>query len=465
MKTALAAIALHLVFLPGLAAEPPVPAAPARLMDAALASDTAYARLAWLCDRIGHRLSGSKALEAAVSWSAAEMRKDGLDRVYTDAVKVPKWVRGAETARIVAPVDLEMAVSALGMSAPTPVGGIEAEVVAVWSLDELTALGEKARGKIVLFMHAMERNGEGERGYGYASNMRWAGPVEAAKLGAKGALIRSLGTAHFRLPHTGTTNYEKGNARVPAAAIATEDADLIVRLLTAGETVRVRYTLGCREEGEADSANVIGEIRGREKPDEIVVLGAHLDSWDVGCGAHDDGAGVVAVMEAMRLIKSLGAPPRRTIRAVLFTNEENGLRGGRDYAARYKAQLDKHVAAIESDSGGARPLGFGVTAGAGGLDVVKALAEPLGVIDAADVRAGGGGADIGPMKAAGVPQMNLRQDSTFYFDYHHTKADTLDKVDAHDLRLNVAALAVMAYGLADLEGTLPRLDPSAEKAD
>lgn len=465
MRTVAAGLAFVLAAAPGLATDDAAAPPARRIVDAALASDRGYERLAWLCDRIGHRLSGSKALEQATAWAASEMKKDGLDRVWTDPVKVPKWVRGVETGSILAPIERPMVLTALGMSGPTPSEGIEGEVVAVESLDELKALGDRVRDKIVLFVHAMERNGQGEHGYGYASNMRWSGPVEAARLGAKGALIRSLGTAPYRLAHTGATSSDKEKPRVPAAALATEDADLIRRLLKSGETVRVRYTLGCHEDGEADSANVIGEIRGREKPDEIVVIGGHLDSWDVGSGAHDDGAGVAAAIETMRLIKSLGLRPRRTIRAVLFTNEENGLRGGRDYAARYKAQLDRHVAAIESDSGGGRPVGFGVSAGPGGADVVRSLAAPLGVIDAADVRDEGGGADIGPMKASGVPQMSLRQDVTYYFDYHHTQADTLDKIDPHDLRMNAAALAVMAYALADMEGTLPRIDPSARNAD
>jgi Zn-dependent M28 family amino/carboxypeptidase len=269
-------------------------------------------------------------------------------------------------------------------------------------------------------------------------------------------LIRSLATADLRLPHTGAMGYKEGTPRIPAAAISPEDAELIHRFLLAGETVKVSFALSCKTLPDAESANVIGEIRGSEAPDEVVVIGGHLDSWDVGTGAHDDGSGCAISMEAMRLIRSLGLKPKRTIRAVLFTNEENGLRGGKAYAEAYAAQLGKHVAAIESDSGGARPLGFGVSAGPGGTDIVRKLAAPLASFAADDVQEGGGGADISPMAPAGVPQLGLRQDTTHYFDVHHTMADTLDKIDAHDLAMNATAMAVMAWQLANLDPPLPR---------
>jgi Zn-dependent M28 family amino/carboxypeptidase len=272
-------------------------------------------------------------------------------------------------------------------------------------------------------------------------------------------MIRSLATADLRLPHTGAMAYEDGAPRIPAVAISPEDAELIHRFLVAGETVTVTFTTSCKNLPDAESANVIGEIRGSETPDEVVVIGGHLDSWDVGTGAQDDGAGCAITMEAMRLIRSLGLNPKRTIRAVLFTNEENGLRGGKAYADTHAAELGKHVAAIESDSGGARPLGFGVSAGVGGTDVVKKLAAPLAPFAADDVQDGGGGADISSMATAGVPQLGLRQDATHYFDIHHTMADTLDKVDAHDLAMNATAMAAMAWELANLDPTLARYTP------
>jgi len=430
-----------------------------RIVDAGLRSDGAYRKLAWLTDRIGPRLSGSENLERAVRWCADEMRRDGLENVRPEKAMVPHWLRGEGSGRILAPAPHPMALLALGMSDGTPPGGVTGAVVEVASLEEVAALGDKAKGKIVLFNKRIYPNGGDDRGYGAAVGLRAKGASAAAKVGAVGMLIRSLATADLRLPHTGAMVYDDGVPHIPAAAIAPEDAELIHRFLAAGETVTVAFTLSCKTLPDAESANVVGEIPGSENPDEIVVIGGHLDSWDVGTGAQDDGAGCAITMEAMRLIRSLGLKPKRTIRAVLFTNEENGLRGGKAYAATHAAELAKHVAAIESDSGGARPLGFGVTAGAGGWDVVKRLATALAPFAADDVQASGGGADISPMADAGVPQLGLRQDSTHYFDIHHTMADTLDKVDAHDLAMNATAMAAMAWQLANLDPPLPRYVP------
>jgi carboxypeptidase Q len=435
------------------------PDAVQKILDAGLRSDGAYRKLAWMCDRIGPRLSGSENLEKAVSWCSDEMKRDGLDNVHTEKVMVPHWVRGEASGQIVTPTPHPMAILALGMSDGTKPEGITAEVVEVRSFDELKAIGDRAKGKIVLFNKPIYANGGADRGYGSAVGLRYSGAAAAAKAGAVGMMIRSLATADLRIPHTGAMAYEDGVPHIPAAAIAPEDAELIHRFLDAGETVKVTFTLSCKTLPDAESANVIGEIRGSEAPDEIVVIGGHLDSWDVGTGAHDDGAGCAISMEALRLIRSLGLKPKRTIRAVLFTNEENGLRGGKAYAETHAAELGEHVAAIESDSGGARPLGFGVSAGPGGTDIVKKLAAPFARFDADDVQEGGGGADISPMAAAGVPQLGLRQDSTHYFDIHHTIADTLDKVDAHDLAMNATAMAVMAWQLANLDPPLPRNVP------
>ncbi len=435
------------------------PDAVQKILDAGLRSDGAYRKLAWMCDRIGPRLSGSENLEKAVSWCSDEMKRDGLDNVHTEKVMVPHWVRGEASGQIVTPTPHPMAILALGMSDGTKPEGITAEVVEVRSFDELKAIGDRAKGKIVLFNKPIYANGGADRGYGSAVGLRYSGAAAAAKAGAVGMMIRSLATADLRIPHTGAMAYEDGVPHIPAAAIAPEDAELIHRFLDAGETVKVTFTLSCKTLPDAESANVIGEIRGSEAPDEIVVIGGHLDSWDVGTGAHDDGAGCAISMEALRLIRSLGLKPKRTIRAVLFTNEENGLRGGKAYAETHAAELGEHVAAIESDSGGARPLGFGVSAGPGGTDIVKKLAAPFARFDADDVQEGGGGADISPMAAAGVPQLGLRQDSTHYFDIHHTIADTLDKVDAHDLAMNATAMAVMAWQLANLDPPLPRYVP------
>lgn len=437
--------------------------ATSRILGAALSQDRGYATLAWLSDRIGPRLSGSKNLEQAVEWVAKELRKAGLDDVHTEKVLVPHWVRGVETGHVVAPAAHPMAITALGGSIPTPEGGVTAEVVEVTSLEALRAMpAEKIRGKIVLFNKKTLRNGGATDGYGAVVPMRSKGAIEASKLGAVGTLVRSVGTAPFRLPHTGAMGYEAGVPPIPSAAISEEDADLIHRLLAYGEPVRVNFVLGCATLPDAESANVVADLRGREKPDEVVLIGAHLDSWDVGTGAIDDGAGVAIVMETMRILRALDLRPRRTIRAVLFTNEENGLRGGKAYNEAHAAELAKHVVAIETDSGAARPKGFGVSAGEGGIDAVRKIAARLAPIGADEVTGNGGGADISPMKLAGVPQMGLRQDTTYYFDYHHSAADTLDKVDRAELALNIAAMAVMAYGLAEREEVLPRYVPTPE---
>jgi len=436
-------------------------AAAGRILGAALTESRAYAKLTHLTDRIGHRLSGSEGLEKAVTWTAAEFKRDGVDRVWTESVMVPHWVRGPESARIVLPVDREIPVLTLGGSVGTPDGGLSAEVIVVESIAELEEAGIAAHGKIVLFNKAMQAGFGAEVGYGSVVGMRTRGASEAARLGAVGMLIRSLGTADFRLPHTGALRYADDAPRIPAAAISAEDAELIRRLSDAGDDVRVRLNLGALQLPDAESANVIAELPGRELPEEIVLIGAHLDSWDVGHGAHDDGTGCVVVMETLRLLRKLGLEPRRTIRAVLFTNEENGLRGATDYAERHAD--DHHVVAIEMDGGGFSPLGFGITAGPGGVEMIEAISKQLEGIGASQVFPRGGGADISPLRKKGVPVMGLVVEPTRYFDYHHSEADTLDKVDRRELDRNVAAMTVMAWSLAELDGTLPESLPEIEE--
>jgi hypothetical protein len=298
-------------------------------------------------------------------------------------------------------------------------------------------------------------------GYDENGSLRVKGPSEAARLGAVAVLVRSLGTLAARLPHTGTLVYADDAEHIPAAAIAAEDADLIHRLLAVGEAVRVRLRLGCKTHPDVESANVVAELRGRSQPDEIVLIGAHLDSWDVGTGAIDDGAGVAITMEAMRLLKSLGLRPRRTLRAVLFMNEENGGRGGKSYAQDHRDELPRHVAAIESDSGAGTPIGLFVSAGEGGVEAVREVARPLLGLGVGDFRAAtAGGADISPLKPFGVPTIGLRQDMTRYFDWHHTVADTLDKVDPVELGRNAVAMAFTAWALAERPQPLPRVPPA-----
>ncbi|RKH15873.1 M20/M25/M40 family metallo-hydrolase [Corallococcus sp. CA047B] len=432
-----------------------------RLMEPALKEGHAYARLAELTDGVGPRLSGSESAEAAVQWALRSFKADGV-KAWKEPVKVPRWVRGEEHGEIVASErtrGLPLSLLALGGSAPTPPEGLTAEVVEVGSLEELTALGERARGKIVFFNHAMAEAAD----YGRFAGLRSRGPAAAAKQGAVAALVRSLSTASLRTPHTGATRFDEGDTRLPAAAVSVEDAHTLHRMLQGG-AVKVRLVLGCSELPEADSSNVVAEIRGREKPDEVVLLGAHLDSWDVGTGAHDDGAGVVMVMEAARLIAKLPQAPRRTVRVVLFMNEENGLRGGRAYAQAHAKELPKHVAALEMDSGGGRPLGVSLHAGPGGEDLLRPWLAPLEGVDAATFMVGHAtGADLSPMEPAHVPFVGVRVDSSRYFDVHHSMADTLDKVDPQELARSTAAVTWVAYALAEEPGVLAR--PTAPEPD
>lgn len=425
----------------------------ARIVDEVRRIPRGPALLEVLCDHYAARLSGSEALEHAVLWASATFEADG-HVVREEKVRVPRWVRGAEGAEMTSPDRLELAMLGLGNSVGTPPGGIEAEVVVADDFDHLDRLGEAVRGKIVLFNRPMPPFDPSKgSGYGEAVVYRTKGASRAARLGAVAVLVRSVTARSLRTPHTGMLSYDADAPRIPAAALATEDADRVARR-AAVRPVRVRLRMEARFEGDADSANVIAEIRGRERPGEIVLLAAHLDSWDVGQGAQDDGGGCVAVMDAMRAIRASGLVPRRTIRAVLFTNEENGLRGALDYALRHEDELKDHVAAIEADSGTYAPLGVTTPAARderqalvrSRLEDVLTLLAPIG---ATRVRDGGGGADIGPLAPAGVPQIGLDVEGSRYFDVHHTHADTLDKVDPKDLEDCTAVLAVLAYVLAD----------------
>jgi len=428
-----------------------------RIVAAETAEGRAWAILEHLSDRIGPRLTGSANAEAAVAWTAAELRGYGLT-VRTEPVQVPHWVRGGEEASLVAPVEQRILVTALGGSDPTPEDGITAEVVESPGLEGLSALdAEAVRGKIVLFNGPMRARGM--EGYAAAVGQRTRGAAEAARKGAVAALVRSVGTLSARLVHTGAVTYEAGVPRIPAAAVTAEDADLIHRLSSSGQAVRLRLRLGCRTLPDAPSANVVADLVGRERPEEVVVLGAHLDSWDLGTGALDDGAGVAMVMESLRLLKALGLTPRRTLRGVLYMNEENGLRGAKAYALAHAAELPRHVAALETDSGAARPTGWSATVGEGGLEVLKDAARLAAALGAGTVVAGGGGADIEPLHAAGVPLIGLRLDGAHYFDWHHSPADTLDKADPAELAAGASALAVLGYVLADMPDALPRPAP------
>ncbi|GAC1341098.1 MAG: M28 family metallopeptidase [Myxococcales bacterium] len=420
----------------------------------ALSDGVAFARLAELTDAVGPRLSGTAGAAAAVQWALKRFGEDGL-RVHLEPVLANHWERGEERAEVLASpsaAGLKLAVTALGGSAGTPDGGVTAEVVEVRSFDELRALGDRARGKIVLFQHTMST----PAGYGEFAVLRHRGASEAARVGAVATLVRSLATATLRSPHTGAMEYAADAPRIPAAAVATEDAELLHRLLERG-TVRVHLVLGCRQLPRVESANVVAEVRGREHPEEVVLLGAHLDSWDLGQGAIDDGAGVAIAMEAGRLLAQMKTPPRRTVRVVLFMNEENGLDGAKAYGKAHEAEGTRHVAALEADSGAGRPLGVGVRAGDGAAALLGPWLAPLSSLGAAEIAEGGeGGADLSPLSRALVPIVSVRQDSSRYFDWHHSAGDTLDKVKPSELAQAAAAFGWVTYALAEMPRALPR---------
>jgi carboxypeptidase Q len=394
-------------------------------------------------------LSGSAALERAIDWTLARMRGDGLENVRGEPVTVPHWVRGEESVELISPRPKRIAMLGLGGSVGTPAGGITAPVVVARSFDDLASRGAAVRGKIVLFDVPFTT-------YDETVAYRYGGASAAAKLGAVAVLVRSVASFSMNSPHTGMMRYDSTVARrIPAAAITVEDALLLHRMQDRGQPISVRLVMGARTLPPAPSRNVVGELRGRERPDEVVVIGGHIDSWDVGQGAMDDAGGVVAAWEAVRLMKELGLRPRRTIRVVGWTNEENGTAGGNAYLAAHRADVSRHVFALESDNGVFRPIGIRVAASDSAVAMLKRLAPLLARIGADTVTAGEGEADIQPLVDAGVPGAGLHVDETRYFWYHHSNADTPDKLDPHDVARCVATMAVWGYVLAEMPGRLP----------
>jgi carboxypeptidase Q len=420
-----------------------------RIIGAALTTNRAYERLAYLTDHIGNRISGSANLEHAIAWALAEMKSDGLDNVRAEKVMVPHWVRGEESLELLTPVATKLSLLGLGNSIGTPAVGILAEAVVVRDFTELDALGERVRGKVVVYNAPFVD-------YGATVQYRVNGPSRAARYGAVAVLVRSITPVSLQTPHTGAMNYDPQQPKIPAAAITIESAELLQRMYDRRERPTVRLKMEAKFLPDAESANVIAELKGTERPDEIVLIGGHFDSWDVGQGAHDDGGSCIAVWEAIRLLKELGLRPRRTIRVVLFTNEENGLRGANGYRDAHRDEIAKHIFAIESDSGIYRPEGLALASNAP-LQVrsnLTEIAKLLSGINADRIGADGGGADVGPMMREGVAGGNLDVDETHYFDIHHTQADTLDKINPRDLSLCVATLAVFAYTIADVPSPL-----------
>ena len=437
-----------------------------QLQKAALESDYAYRQVAHLANNIGPRLSGSAQAAKAVEYVGAELKALGCD-VQLEKVMVPHWVRGEETAALVqfsgqAPnTTQKIVLCALGGSVATPKEGIEAEVLIVKNFDELKSMPrEKVTDKIVLFNYPFDKQmaaeGRSFPAYGEAVVYRSEGPSAAARQGAVACLIRSVGSADYRLPHTGLTDYAKDAPKIPAGAVTAEDADLIADLVQQGP-VKMKLTLTPQTLPDAESANVIADIKGSEHPEEVVIVSGHLDSWDLGTGAIDDAAGVAVSMEAANLIQKLGLKPKRTIRVIAWMNEENGEAGSKQYAKDHEKEIANHFAAMETDSGAGHPIGVNIKADPAVKKTFAPVAAILqesgaGILDLVEHC----GADIEPLEKAGVPAFGPIQDSRFYFNYHHTAADTLDKVVPKELAENSAVVAVVTYALANMERPLPR---------
>jgi carboxypeptidase Q len=427
-----------------------------RLIDAALGDTTAYARLADLTDRFGSRFSGSKSLEDAIDWILDRLRADGFANVRGEPAMVPHWVRGQESVTLTSPRVAPLHMIGLGMSVGTPAEGITAPVLVVNSFDDLQKRAAEAKGKIVLFDVPFPTNVPPMEGYRIAVAYRGGAPAAAARVGAVAALIRSVSSFSIQNPHTGSTRYDSTVARIPAAALSVEDAEMLHRMQNRGEKIAVTIKMEAHTLPDAPSRNVVAELRGSEKPDEVVVLGGHIDSWDVGQGAMDDGGCSVAAWEAVRLMKELGLRPKRTVRVVLWTNEENGGRGGRAYRDAHANELTKHSAAMECDNGVFRPNGFRFQGSDAGLAFAKSVGALLERIGASRVEKGDGEADVGPILQRGVPGLALDVDDTKYFWYHHSAGDMMTVIGREDLAKCVATMAVMAYVLADADQLVPR---------
>jgi hypothetical protein len=431
----------------------------ARILTEALSSGQAYSKLQALCTRAPKRLAGSPGAEAAVAWAKGALEADGLEHVHLEDCTVPVWQRGKLAALAVrepaAARDTLLPILALGGSVGTPQQGVEGPLLVVTSFEELAANPARAKGAIVLFNRPMDPTLlDPFEAYGGAVGQRARGAVEAAKAGAVAAIVRSMTTRLDDFPHTGAMHYEDGVARVPTAAVSTAGAERLAALARAG-SVRLHLELDCQILADAPSHNVVGEIRGRELPEEIVLVGGHLDAWDVGQGAVDDGSGCVQSIECARLWKALGLRPRRTLRVVLFMNEENGLRGGLAYRDAHRAELAQHVLAIESDRGGFVPRGFNVSGGADVLAALEPLRLELARAGAGELRSGGGGADISPLGGEGVPVMEIVPDAQRYFDFHHCVRDTLEAVHPRELELGAGCLSAMAWYVAERPERLP----------
>ncbi len=434
-------------------------AAADKIIESGRKGNDAYLKLQELCDDIGNRLSGSKSLEKAIEWAQQSMKDDGQENVRSEKVTIRKWVRGNESCELVEPRPYKFDMLGLGGSIGTPAEGISAEVIVVDDKEELDSLADdQIAGKIVVFNKAMPMYSEIDgSGYGQTVAYRSNGAKWASERGGVAALVRSVTAYSLVSPHTGAMRYDAEVAKVPTAAISVEAALMLKRFQNRGIKTIVKLKMEAKDEGEAPSANVVAEIVGTEKPEEIVLIGGHIDSWDVGQGAQDDGAGCVAAMEALNIIRKAGLKPKRTIRVVLWTNEENGLAGARSYLARH--QNENHVAGIESDSGGFKPQGLSIDLededkeqiALTQLTEILQLLKPLGATRA---NTGYSGADVGQLKQLGTACMGLEVDGRLYFNTHHTWADTVDKVNPKELTDCAITLAVTAFVFADMPNRL-----------
>ena len=420
-----------------------------KIISKSLTDSTAYNRLGYMCDTFGPRLSGSKNLENAINWILKEMNSDGLENVRGEKVAVPTWIRGKESATLLSPFKKELSMLGLGGSIATPRGGLKAEVIVVNDWDELESRSNEVPGKIVLFNAPFTS-------YGETVAYRYSGASAAAKHGAVASLIRSIGPWSMNTPHTGVMAYNDDVQKIPNAALTMEDAMMLSRIHDRGNKIIVKLDMNARMVADRWSHNVLGEIKGSIYPEEVVVVGGHIDSWDVGQGAHDDGGACIASWEVLRLIKELGLKPKRTIRCVMWTNEENGGKGNKGYRDMHLDEMDKHVLAIESDGGVFSPKGFGFSGNDSARKIVEEIHELMKPIGANTISDGGRAADVAPLNDEGVPVMSLKVDGSKYFWFHHTDADTFDKIDFNEFNRCIAAMAIMAYVVADLDEPLPR---------
>ena len=420
-----------------------------KIYNEALSNGKSYEWLRYLTKQIGPRLSGSTGAQKAVDWTKQVMEQQGFDRVFLQDVMVPHWVRGAKEEAFIhiGKQKTTVPIAALGGSVATPPKGVEAQVIEVKSFPELRAMGaDKVKGKIVFYNRPMDPTKINTfEAYGGAVDQRANGATEAAKLGAVGAIVRSMTNVHDDNPHVGGMRYGTGVALIPTAAISTNAADLLSKSLQENPALTFYFKQNCETLPDAKSYNVVGELTGSEKPDEIIVVGGHLDSWDLAEGAHDDGAGCVQAIEVLRIMKALGIKPKRTIRAVMFMNEENGLRGGVQYADLAKKNNEKHIAAVESDNGGFTPRGFGIVGKPEQRAKIMNWEPLLAPYGLTDIGPGGGGADIGPLAQLGTVLLGFKPDSQRYFDYHHTTVDRFEAVSQRELELGAGSMAAVIY--------------------